>query len=85
MATEPKWSFKEKLTWLFLLSLCADMAALPGYSQGWKCSKPLRKLFLVNQENDSPQNKLSQDNFESCSQILQIKAVWEMVQISMQA
>lgn len=73
---EPKWSFKEKFTWLFLLPVCRH---------GWKCSKPLRKLFLVNQENDSPQNKLSQDNFESCSQILQIKAVWEMVQISMQA
>lgn len=63
--------------------LHAQMAVLPDSSQGLGCSEPLRKLFLVNQ-NGCPKNKLSHDNFESCSQTLQIKAVWEMVQISMQ-
>lgn len=66
-----------------LAFLHAQMAVLPDSSQGLGCSEPLRKLFLVNQ-NGCPKNKLSHDNFESCSQTLQIKAVWEMVQISMQ-
>lgn len=80
---EPKWSFK-KLAWLFLLSVCRH-GYIPWVQPGLEMLKASKKDFLVNQENDSPQNKLSQDNFESYSQILQIKAVWEMGQISMQA